>query len=109
MNKNRALGKGLASLLPRPQAQAPALAPGIAPTVPPPPPVILPVTELAIGAIQTNPNQPRKEFRQAQLLELAVSITPMASSSLSSSETLARRLLPNMNSLPVNAASVPRN
>jgi ParB family chromosome partitioning protein len=75
MNKNRALGKGLASLLPRPQAQAPALAPGIAPTVPPPPPVILPVTELAIGAIQTNPNQPRKEFRQAQLLELAVSIT----------------------------------
>jgi ParB family chromosome partitioning protein len=35
----------------------------------------LPVTELGIEAIQTNPNQPRKDFRQAQLLELAVSIT----------------------------------
>jgi ParB family chromosome partitioning protein len=34
-----------------------------------------PLTELAIDAIQANPNQPRKEFRQAQLLELAVSIT----------------------------------
>jgi len=70
MNKNRALGKGLSSLLPRSQA-ATATAP--APVAPPPAPV--PVTELLIDAIQTNPNQPRKDFRQAQLLELAVSIT----------------------------------
>jgi ParB family chromosome partitioning protein len=34
-----------------------------------------PVTELKVDAIQTNPNQPRKEFRQDQLLELALSIT----------------------------------
>jgi ParB family transcriptional regulator, chromosome partitioning protein len=68
MNKNRALGKGLSSLLPRSQA-----APVIAPVEPTPTP--LPVTELPIDAIQTNPNQPRKDFRQAQLLELAVSIT----------------------------------
>jgi ParB family chromosome partitioning protein len=69
MNKNRALGKGLSSLLPRSQAVAPAPAP------PTPPPAPLPVTELPIEAVQTNPNQPRKDFRQAQLLELAVSIT----------------------------------
>jgi ParB family transcriptional regulator, chromosome partitioning protein len=65
MNKNRALGKGLSSLLPRSPA----------PTVPPAEPAApRPVTELPIGAIQTNPDQPRKDFRQDQLLELAVSI-----------------------------------
>jgi ParB family transcriptional regulator, chromosome partitioning protein len=77
MNKNRALGKGLSSLLPRSQG-APAGAPvGVQPQVfvPPPPAPALPVTELGIDAIQTNPNQPRKDFRQGQLLELAVSIT----------------------------------
>jgi ParB family transcriptional regulator, chromosome partitioning protein len=70
MNKNRALGKGLSSLLPR--SHPTPIAP---PAVPPAPAPVLPVTELSVDAIQTNPNQPRKEFRQAQLLELAVSIT----------------------------------
>jgi ParB family chromosome partitioning protein len=73
MNKNRALGKGLSSLLPRSQAATAAAA--AAPVANPGPPAAAPVTELPIDAIQTNPNQPRKEFRQAQLLELAVSIT----------------------------------
>jgi ParB family chromosome partitioning protein len=64
MSKNRALGKGLSSLLPRP------------PIAPIAPPVVEgPVTELPIEAIQPNPNQPRKDFRQDQLLELALSIT----------------------------------
>jgi ParB family chromosome partitioning protein len=71
MNKNRALGKGLSSLLPRSQA-----APAVALVPPPAPPAPeAPITQLPIEAIQTNPNQPRKDFRQAQLLELAVSIT----------------------------------
>jgi ParB family chromosome partitioning protein len=81
MNKSRALGKGLSSLLPRSQG-APAGASFGAPLgaqhqafVPPPPPAPLPVTELGMDAIQTNPDQPRKDFRQGQLLELAVSIT----------------------------------
>src|SRR5579859_4485355 len=65
MQKKPALGKGLSSLLPRPSAPA-AAAPAVAPA---------PVTELRIDQIQTNPNQPRKEFRQDQLLELALSIT----------------------------------
>jgi ParB family chromosome partitioning protein len=72
MNKNRALGKGLSSLLPRSQAAA-AVAAALA--VNPEPQLPAAVTELPIDAIRTNPNQPRKEFRQAQLLELAVSIT----------------------------------
>jgi ParB family transcriptional regulator, chromosome partitioning protein len=74
MNKNRALGKGLSSLLPRSQA-TPASAPPLAlgPSAPAVAP--LPVTELPIDAIQANPSQPRKDFRQGQLLELAVSIT----------------------------------
>src|ERR1700730_4260209 len=82
MNKNRALGKDLSALMPRsqaapaaPSAATPAAAPTNPPTAPAPPAVPVPVTELAIGAIQTNPNQPRKDFRQGQLLELAVSIT----------------------------------
>jgi ParB family chromosome partitioning protein len=65
MQKKPALGKGLSSLLPRPAAAA-AAAPAAAP---------MPITELRIDQIQTNPNQPRKEFRQDQLLELALSIT----------------------------------
>ena len=71
MNKNRALGKGLSSLLPRSQAT-----PQVVAEAPPPPTAPAPaaVTELPIDAIRTNPNQPRKDFRQAQLLELAVSI-----------------------------------
>jgi ParB family chromosome partitioning protein len=75
MNKNRALGKGLSSLLPRAKAPGPVVVEPPAPAPPAPPAAPLPVTELAIEAIQTNPNQPRKDFRQAQLLELAVSIT----------------------------------
>jgi ParB family transcriptional regulator, chromosome partitioning protein len=72
MNKTRALGKGLSSLLPRSQTATAAAAALVVKTEPP---TAAPVTELSIDAIQTNPNQPRKEFRQAQLLELAVSIT----------------------------------
>ena len=87
MNKNRALGKGLSSLLPRPKVPVPIstasasvgdLKPAEAPKPADPPAAPVPhapLTELAIDAIQANPNQPRKEFRQAQLLELAVSIT----------------------------------
>jgi ParB family transcriptional regulator, chromosome partitioning protein len=62
MTKKPALGKGLSSLLPpssRPQ-------PTVVPTGP--------VTELAWEQIQTNPDQPRKEFRSEQLQELAQSI-----------------------------------
>jgi ParB family chromosome partitioning protein len=72
MSKNRALGKGLHSLLPpRPQPAAPvAEAPA-----PPSPAAELPVTELPVDAIKTNPNQPRKDFRDQQLLELALSIS----------------------------------
>jgi ParB family transcriptional regulator, chromosome partitioning protein len=74
MNKSRALGKGLSSLLPRSQPVTADPRPtGFSPAAPAPAP--LPVTELALDEIQTNPNQPRKDFRQAQLLELAVSIT----------------------------------
>jgi ParB family transcriptional regulator, chromosome partitioning protein len=77
MNKSRALGKGLSSLLPRSQGASVGAPIGARPEVfvPPSPVAPLPVTELAIDAIQTNPNQPRKDFRQGQLLELAVSIT----------------------------------
>jgi ParB family chromosome partitioning protein len=73
MNKNRALGKGLSSLLPRAQV-APVHQPVASAAAAAPAPVVTP-TELPIEEIQTNPNQPRKDFRQAQLLELAVSIT----------------------------------
>jgi ParB family chromosome partitioning protein len=74
MNKSRALGKGLSSLLPRSQGGPAGAQPQV--SVPPTPPAApLPVTELGIDAIQTNPDQPRKDFRQGQLLELAVSIT----------------------------------
>jgi len=67
VSKNRALGKGLSSLLPRsPMAAAPVPSPVEAPGS---------ITELPVEAIQTNPNQPRKDFRPDQLLELALSIT----------------------------------
>jgi ParB family chromosome partitioning protein len=67
MNNNRALGKGLSSLLPRNTGAAAAAAPiTIVPEGP--------VTQLKIEVIQTNPNQPRKEFRLEQLTELASSI-----------------------------------
>ena len=72
MNKNRALGKGLSSLLPRSQSFSIAPQQVASAAVPQ---ADLPVTELSVDEIQTNPNQPRKDFRQAQLLELAVSIT----------------------------------
>jgi ParB family chromosome partitioning protein len=71
MSKKRALGKGLHSLLPQRPAQ---------PVPPPPPPVGFvsqpaAVTELAIDQVIPNPNQPRREFRDQQLLELALSIS----------------------------------
>jgi ParB family chromosome partitioning protein len=62
MHKKPALGKGLSSLLPPSTRPAPPVPAG-------------PVTELAWDQIQTNPNQPRKEFRNDQLLELALSIS----------------------------------
>jgi ParB family chromosome partitioning protein len=70
VKKNRALGKGLSSLLPRYQPQIAAAVPATPTT----PTQVASVTELGVDEIQVNPNQPRKEFRQAQLLELAVSI-----------------------------------
>ncbi|MCU1259473.1 MAG: parB-like partition protein, partial [Bryobacterales bacterium] len=70
MSKNRALGKGLHSLLPQRPAAASAPAPTVGfvsqPTV---------VTELPVEQIVPNPNQPRREFRDQQLLELALSIS----------------------------------
>ncbi len=65
MNKKPALGKGLASLLPaRPiPIQAPEQL--VMPTIP----------ELPITEIEVNPNQPRREFREQQLQELAASIS----------------------------------
>ena len=71
MSKNRALGKGLQSLLP--PRQQPAATPPVVPA--PEPARTVPVTELAVDAIKPNPNQPRKEFRDQQLLELALSIS----------------------------------
>src|SRR5260370_42421502 len=67
MSKKHALGKGLSSLLP-PRAARPAEMGSFvrAPES---------VTELDLEAIQTNPNQPRKDFRSEQLLELALSIS----------------------------------
>ncbi len=56
MNKNRALGKGLHSLLP--QRDTP----------------VQPVTELPTGEIVPNPRQPRLSFQDEQLQELATSI-----------------------------------
>lgn len=67
MSKKPALGKGLSSLLPTRSQQ--------------PPPEPLPFqavsqnpTKLPIGFVQLNPNQPRREFREQQLNELADSI-----------------------------------
>ncbi len=62
MIKKPALGKGLSSLLP-PSGYHQAT------------PAAVAVTELPLEEIQTNPNQPRKDFKQDQLLELALSIT----------------------------------
>ncbi len=68
MNKNdsprRALGKGLNSLLPARAARPEE----------PPPPAVQSVTELAVGEIQPNPNQPRSHFEDVKLGELASSI-----------------------------------
>jgi ParB family transcriptional regulator, chromosome partitioning protein len=64
MVKKPALGKGLSSLLP------PSTRPIVTEPI-----SNAPVTELACEQIETNPNQPRKEFRNDQLLELALSIS----------------------------------
>ncbi len=60
MNKKPALGKGLNSLLPQRPPQQDSLP--------------LPVTELEVEMIRPNPHQPRREFRDQQLEELASSI-----------------------------------
>ena len=62
MNKRPALGKGLSSLLPSTFKEQ---------TVPASP---ASETHLEISQIQVNPNQPRREFRDQQLQELAESI-----------------------------------
>lgn len=64
MSKNRALGKGLHSLLPQRTAQPPIGSASQSEHV----------TELAIEQVVPNPNQPRREFRDQQLAELALSI-----------------------------------
>jgi ParB family transcriptional regulator, chromosome partitioning protein len=79
MNKNdprKALGKGLHSLLPsRGPAQASAAAPQPAPEPPKPAaPREGDVQRIPIEQIKPNPNQPRREFDQAALMELALSI-----------------------------------
>lgn len=64
MIKKPALGKGLSSLLPARPAGDVAQSPG----------PVAPVTELPVGEIRLNPAQPRREFREQQLNELADSI-----------------------------------
>ena len=64
MSKKPALGKGLSSLLPSRQLTANEPEQLVLATIP----------ELPIDEIQPNPNQPRREFRQQQLNELADSI-----------------------------------
>ena len=63
MNKKHGLGRGLHALLP--QRGAATVAADSA---------TLPVTELSVDLIKPNPNQPRREFREQQLQELAASI-----------------------------------
>jgi len=62
--KKPALGKGLSSLLPARPAGDVAQSPG----------PVAPITELPVGEIRLNPAQPRREFREQQLNELADSI-----------------------------------
>ena len=70
-DKRRALGKGLAALLPpRPAAPPPAAAPA---AVIEPAPVLRP-NVLNIGLITANPTQPRTIFQPEKLEELAQSI-----------------------------------
>ena len=64
MSKKPALGKGLSSLLPARETQEPGPEQLVLATIP----------ELPIQEIQLNPNQPRREFREQQLQELAESI-----------------------------------
>jgi ParB family chromosome partitioning protein len=63
----KALGKGLHSLLP----QRPA---AVAEPLPPAPPAEGSVLVVPIGQVEPNPNQPRREFDAAALLELTQSI-----------------------------------
>lgn len=64
MSKKQALGKGLSSLLP-----ARANREADSEQLP-----LQTVTELPVDKVQLNPNQPRREFRELQLRELADSI-----------------------------------
>lgn len=77
-NPRKALGKGLAALLPvRSTATAAAPAPALAPAqVPPPEPPQQPAspTSLPIDQIDANPLQPRTVFQPDRLRELAQSI-----------------------------------
>ncbi len=70
MSKKPALGKGLSSLLPARTHREPEATPVPAREEAPATPTSLPVE-----AVQVNPNQPRRAFREQQLTELADSIT----------------------------------
>ena len=67
MSKKPALGKGLSSLLPTRTQREPVERSPLQPVTANP-------TELPIGFVQLNPSQPRREFREQQLNELADSI-----------------------------------
>ncbi len=69
MDRKHGLGKGLHSLMPQRAASGTPAAAAVAATE------LGPVTELPLSAIKPNPNQPRREFRDRQLLELAMSIS----------------------------------
>jgi len=71
-DQRKALGKGLHSLLPsRPAAPSPAAA---APQLAPEHPVDGNVQRVPIELVAPNPNQPRRDFDETALLELAQSI-----------------------------------
>jgi ParB family chromosome partitioning protein len=71
-HKREALGKGLGSLLGLDQDEAPAAA--VAPAPSPDAQTVQNVLELAINKITPNPRQPRKIFKDSDLLALAQSL-----------------------------------
>ena len=70
--KRRALGRGLESLLPRIKAPVPAPPP---PMEAAPPGLAGSALEIALDAIERSPYQPRTQFNDQQLIELAASIS----------------------------------
>ena len=77
MSKNdprKALGKGLHSLLPNRSAAPTAAAPQTAPEPPKAEPREGDIQRIPIDRVHPNPNQPRRDFDQAALMELALSI-----------------------------------